>query len=246
MPDRSSKTNPLVIIPVYQLEDAIQEMVDESTKYIAKENLLFVDDGSKDNTSNKIEDLGINYLRHHTNRGKGMALRSAFAYFCQQDKFDSVITIDGDLQHPPNKIPEMIAMLDDGYDLVMGNRMTDLSDMPVQRRFSNTMSSWGISVTLRQKLPDTQCGFRAIKGWVIRRLQLKSVRYAIESEVALQAGFMGAKFGHLPIPTIYNENPSHMEPFMATFRITKLITGFFLKNRFGKLKIQNGDSNDDQ
>ena len=223
--------NPLVIIPAYNLENAIGKMIEETLKFTNKENILVVDDGSSDATHSKASEYGVITLKHQANSGKSSAIKNGFAYFLDNEQFDCVITIDGDLQHPPELIPPILAELNKGFDLVMGNRMSKTDKMPPHRIFSNRLSSWGISVVLGEKLPDTQCGFRIHRRWVIEKIVLKSQNYAIETEVALQAGLMGAKFGHLDIPTIYNGSESYIRPIRATLRITRLILKYLFKSR---------------
>ncbi len=229
----STVSDPLVLIPVYNLEDSIEQMIAQTSRFIPKDRILIVDDGSKDATAEIADKLGVIVIRHEVNRGKSGAIKTGFAYFLEHEHLDAVITIDGDLQHPPEFIPAIVDELNKGYDIVMGNRMEDLDHMPYHRRLSNRLSSWGISVVLGDRIPDSQCGFRIHRRWVIERLDLKSKFYAIESEVALQAGFFGARIGHVPIPTIYNGSQSYIHPIKATLRITGLIISYLFKSKKG-------------
>jgi glycosyltransferase involved in cell wall biosynthesis len=233
---------PLVVIPSYKLDSEIVSMIDETLLYVPKDCILVIDDGSPDDTFEMAKSTGVRVIRHHTNCGKGKAIRTALAFFIDEKSFDSFITIDGDRQHPPEYIVTLLKKLAEGYDVVMGNRMSDTSSMPGHRVFSNRLSSWGISVVLRENIPDSQCGFRGFRRWVIEKINPSVDNYAIESEIALQSGFLGAKIGFVEIPAIYDGQESHLKPLPQTINITKTIVKYFIKDRFG-IKGKNGKKN---
>jgi hypothetical protein len=83
--------------------------------------------------------------------------------------------------------------------------------------------SWLISKVAKQKIPDTQCGFRLIKREVLEKLNLKTVKYETESEIIIQASRLGFKIESVPIKTIYGGEKSQINPFIDTLRFMRFI-----------------------
>ena len=108
----------IVIIPAFNEQAAIGSVVEKSLQYA--DEVLVVDDGSSDNTSQIAQDAGAILLRHPTNCGKGVSLRDAFK---KVEGYDVVVTIDGDGQHNPDEIPVLVKPIEEGKaDLVNGSR----------------------------------------------------------------------------------------------------------------------------
>ena len=108
----------IVIIPAFNEQAAIGEVVQKSLQYA--DDVLVVDDGSSDNTSEIAKNAGASLLKHPTNFGKGVSLRDAFG---QVKGYDIVVTIDGDGQHNPDEMPELIKPIEENKaDFVNGSR----------------------------------------------------------------------------------------------------------------------------
>ena len=119
---RKSKYKVSVIVPVYNEEGCISVAADRIRNVLKGYydfEILFIDDGSKDNTLNNlkilhVQDKKINYLSFSRNFGHQNALRAGTKY----SDGDCIISMDGDLQHPPELIPELIRKWEEGYDIV--------------------------------------------------------------------------------------------------------------------------------
>ena len=133
-----------------------------------------------------------------------------------------MISIDADLQHPTELVPSLIKELDKS-DIVIGNRMYDTSTMPLQRIMSNKITSFILSKKTKQFIPDSQCGFRAYNVKVLKNVTTTLNGYEAESEILIFASRKGFKIGNYPIPTIYNESKSKMNPFKAIFGFIRVI-----------------------
>jgi hypothetical protein len=83
--------------------------------------------------------------------------------------------------------------------------------------------SWLISKIAKQKIPDTQCGFRFIKCSALKEMDLKTTKYEIESEVLIKASRLGLRIDSIPIMTIYHGEKSRINPIVDTFRFFKFI-----------------------
>lgn len=210
-----------VIIPTYNEAESIAQLVEK----IRQQDLevLVVDDGSSDNTSQVAKDSQAKVLRNTKNMGKGASLIRAFKYIRDQD-FDALITMDGDGQHAPEDIPSFIrAATNSDSGIFIGNRMFQTKDMPWVRLLTNRFMSWIISVVARQKIPDSQCGFRLIKKEVLKKISLETSKYEIESEIIIKGARCGFKIESVTIGTIYNNRKSRINPFIDTVRFLRFI-----------------------
>jgi glycosyltransferase involved in cell wall biosynthesis len=211
-----------VIIPTYNESNTIANLVSQVRRL--KLGLVVVDDGSSDNTAVIAEKSGATVIRNELNQGKGSALVSGFKY-CLKNDFDAAITMDGDGQHLPEDIPEFISLAEKKEDLglIIGNRMADRKNMPFIRVLTNKFMSWLLSAIVRQKIHDSQCGFRLIKRKVLEKLSLKTHKFEIESEMIIEAARIGVKIASIPIQTVYRKERSHINPFVDTIRFFRFI-----------------------
>lgn len=210
-----------VIIPTFNEYKEIGRIVAE----VRKQNLevIVVDDGSSDNTAVIAKDNGATVLKNEANQGKGASLIKGFNYAIDCG-CDAVITMDGDGQHLPEDIPYFMRLAkysDSG--IIIGNRMQKIRNMPLLRLFTNKFMSWLISVVARQKIPDTQCGFRLIKQEVFKKVRLSTSKYETESEILIKCARLGFKIESVPIKSIYMGEKSNINPFIDTFRFIKFI-----------------------
>lgn len=216
-----------VVIPTYNEARAIANLV----RKIKQQELevVVIDDGSQDNTSEIANDNGAIVLRNEDNQGKGASLSKGFHYALDKD-FDAVITMDGDGQHLPSEIPYFIRLAKYSKSgIFIGNRMLKRKSMPYLRFLANKFISWLISFVAKQRIPDTQCGFRLIKKEVLEKINLKTSKYETESEIIIKASRLGFKVESVPIKTIYNGEKSQINPVIDTLRFIKFIVREIIK-----------------
>lgn len=217
------------LIPAYNLSQTISEVVHQTREHIRE--ILVVDDGSQDDTARLAKESGAKVLRIANNRGKGWALRSGFKHLLEKP-WEGIITLDGDLQHDPVEIPNLIEEHDKSRSqIVIGSRMAETEKMPWIRYWTNRIGVYCISWAVGQPLTDTQSGFRLYGREVLETIPLWTTRYDTETEILLKAGLLGMKITYVPIKTIYHEgdeNSSSFRPFPDTF----LICMVFLKSLF--------------
>jgi hypothetical protein len=133
--------------------------------------------------------------------------------------------MDGDGQHLPEDIPGFInlASKKEELGLIIGNRMSNRRNMPIIRVLTNKFMSFLLSAVIKQKIYDSQCGFRLIKRKVLEKLSLKTHKFEIESEMIIEAARIGAKIESIPIQTVYLKERSHINPFIDTIRFFSFI-----------------------
>ncbi len=215
--------NIAALIPAFNASGTIGAVVSGVAVYLPVENILVVDDGSSDKTSFEAVSLGARVLKHTTNRGKGAALRTGLE-FALQASFDAVITLDADLQHPPEYIPQFIDLYSkDAFDVIIGSRLHNVQGMPFHRLLSNTITTFLVSARTARKITDSQSGYRLIDRKVFEAVRLESSGFEAETEFLIKAASHGFKFGSIPIRTVYAGEKSYMTHFSTTMNFVKVL-----------------------
>jgi glycosyltransferase involved in cell wall biosynthesis len=150
----------LVVIPAFNEEVVLPITLDALLRDVSIEQILVINDGSTDKTSQIVNDRKINLLDLPFNLGVGAAMRSGFQ-FAKENGFQKVIQFDADLQHQPKYIKEIVSELDK-YDVVVGSRFAANSSYKVSFVRSLAMGLLKDSVTrhIGRKMTDVTSGFR--------------------------------------------------------------------------------------
>ena len=212
---------PCALIPAFNEEERIGEVVAGASRHVTK--VIVIDDGSADGTARVARDAGAEVMTHSRNLGKGASLRhgltKAFA-----DGFDPVIVLDGDAQHDWDEIPLFLEADRGGRsDIIVGNRMGRAEGMPLIRYLTNRATSFFVSKLAKQKIPDSQCGYRLIHRRAFQRMGFKTVRYDTEAEMLIEAARAGCRIDFIPVKTIYGSGESKINPVRDTIRFIRLI-----------------------
>jgi len=218
---KSEIRNAVVVIPAYNAAKTIGPLV-RQVKQLALDPVV-VNDGSTDETVQAATEAGALVISHLQNQGKGSALRTGFA-FALQAGYDAVVTMDSDGQHDPQEIPHLldVASLPQAT-VVVGHRLVDGWCMPVLRRWTNRLMSWIVSLLARQRIPDSQCGFRVIRRQVLSTIHLSTRRFDLETELLLATTRRGWRVISVPIRTIYRHHPSSIHPVWDGLRFIRLV-----------------------
>jgi hypothetical protein len=211
----------LVLIPVYNAAQYLPELITRLRQFVCDENLLFVNDGSTDDSLVILEQEHVHFRSYEHNRGKGAALQVGFDHAIRHG-YRSVLTIDADLQHLPEELPRFFAR-DNGHRLLMGTRNIDREVMPFDRWLTNNLTSLIISVFSDQRVRDSQSGYRLVPVSLLRRLPLRTIKYDLESEMLFKAGADGCAIGEVPIATVYEGSHSFINPVKDTLRFIRQI-----------------------
>ena len=214
----------IVVIPAFNEQAAIGDVVAKSLQYA--DNVLVIDDGSSDDTSEIAKNAGADVLKHPTNFGKGVSLKDAFK---EVSGYDVVVTIDGDGQHNPDEIPILIEPILEGKaDFVNGSRYLNgfEENTPAYRRVGQRVLDIATNVTAGTSVTDSQSGFRAFKGDTISCYKFRDPGFGIESEMIADAAENSLKILEVPITVRYDvENSSTKGPIThgvgVLFKIAK-------------------------
>lgn len=211
----------LLIIPAYNASHHIPELVERIKPNFDLNDVLIINDGSDDNTAEVARKCGCLLIDFKQNQGKGAALKAGFDY-ALKNKYDAVITIDADLQHKPEHLPDFLSRYDTA-DILIGTRSIKIKLMPWDRLLTNNLTSLIISIFGSTRIRDSQSGYRLLKAEVLRELCLQSNRYDTESEMLFQSGYLGFTAGEVPIETIYEGSVSFINPLKDTGRFIRQI-----------------------
>jgi glycosyltransferase involved in cell wall biosynthesis len=226
-----------IIIPLLNEQESLPELHQWIVKVMTTHNytyeVIFIDDGSTDNSWQIIADLsksnpsvkGIRFLR---NFGKSQALHAGFA----KAKGDVVITMDADLQDSPDEIPDLYNMImQQNFDLVSGWKKKRY-DSVVAKNLPSKLFNWAARKTSGVYLNDFNCGLKAYKNVVIKNIEVSGEMHRYIPVLAKNAGF--GKIGEKVVihqARKYGESKFGMSRFINGF--LDLITIWFL-SRYGK------------
>ncbi len=214
----------LVLIPVLNEAENIENLVFEISKYIDKHNVVVVNDGSTDSTGKIISRLSVHFIEHTHNKGKGAALLTGLKY-AKESGYQWVITLDGDGQHQPHYISDFLRHIrHNNVDLLLGNRRNRANRMPLHRILSNGITSIIVSLCAGNiRIHDSQCGYRAFRLDCIDPGRFSEKGFQFESEMILRLGKCRCKIKEIPIETKYGNESSSINLIGDTFRFIRLV-----------------------
>ena len=210
------------IIPAFHEEKHVGEVVRRTRQFLT--DVLVVDDGSTDQTSQKAREAGAEVIVHPQNRGKGETIKTGLHHWYDRGS-RLVVILDADGQHLPEEIDRFIAAADRDANskFFIGNRMNDLARMPAVRQMVNRYMSRRISRVCGQEIPDTQCGFRMLHRELIPEMFGGAERFDYETEMLIFASRNGCEIESVPISTVYSDEVSSIHPLRDTLRFFKLM-----------------------
>jgi glycosyltransferase involved in cell wall biosynthesis len=176
--DTISKIKLSVVIPLYNEEESIDKLYDLLEHVLTKTNLiyeiLFVDDGSSDNTFLKAKKIAsknkrLRVIKFRRNYGQTPAMVAGIL----NARGEVIITMDGDLQNDPSDIPKFIKKINEGYDLVIGWRHKR-QDKLVTRKIPSKIANWIIGKITGVPIKDNGCSLKAYKAELIKNIPLYS------------------------------------------------------------------------
>jgi len=189
-----------VVIPAYNEEKHINKVIKETKKYV--DNVIVVDDGSKDRTKEAAKKSNAIVLRHLVNLGKGAALKTGCDYAVKNNA-GIIIALDADAQHDPKEIPKFLESLKK-YDIVLAYRKLN-KNMPIVLKFGNHVINKTIKLLYGPKIKDSQCGYRAFTAKAYKKIRWKASDYSMESEIIAKMGKYKLSYCEIPIDTIYSD-----------------------------------------
>ena len=215
--------NTAVIVPIYNSEKYLQKLFKRITEYFPLESIFAVNDASEDNSKEICRKIGMKLIDLKVNCGKGNALQVGFKAAIKKG-YKFAFTIDSDLQHKPEDFPSFIQKQNElDLTLVIGKRDFSHKKMPFQRICSNTLTSWVVSRALKQKILDSQCGFRLYNLEILEGMEFQTKRYQFETEIILKIAKKKGKVDFIPIETIYEGQKSYISGMRDIRNFVKIV-----------------------
>jgi len=225
---KPSQPKILVAVPAYNEGKYIGTVVLKTRQYA--DEVIVLDDGSTDDTSEIAKLAGATVLRHEENKGKGAAIQSILAEVKRKDH-DALVLIDADFQHEPEEIPLLIESIWRGSDLVIGSRELQRSNIPFYRRIGQKVLLHSTHILSGKRLSDSECGFRALSPRAVAELKLSQGGFAIEAEMIAAAAEKGLKVTQVPISAIYTKDGSTLNPVRHGFGVLAQILAMISERR---------------
>jgi glycosyltransferase involved in cell wall biosynthesis len=212
-PPRTART--LIVMPGYNVAAMLPKTIGELPPD-AVDEILLVDDGSRDDTAAVGRALGLTVISHPRNRGYGATQKTGYREAMRRG-FDIVVMLHGDDQYDPAFVPRFVSLIrDDGFDVVTGTRMV-LGDalrggMPLWKYVPNRVLTGLENLVFQTRLSDYHNGYRAFSVEFLRRVPLDALsdRFDFDTDIIVQAAIRGAHIAEVPHPTRYLEENSQM------------------------------------
>jgi len=183
-----------VVIPVYNEKESLPTLLEEIRSSLSENfnyEIICVDDGSTDGSYEYLKEAFNNdsphkVIKFQKNYGKSAALTAAF----NSVKGDVVVTLDSDLQDDPSEIPDMIEMLDEGYDMISGWKKTRYD--PASKRWPSKFFNFTTKLLTGIRLHDFNCGLKVYRTNVVKSLDIYGGMHRF---IPVMAGKNGFKVG---------------------------------------------------
>jgi len=245
---RSSQQTQLkvvAVIPCYNTEYFIGEVVSKCKKYV--DQVIVVNDGSRDGTAEVAKAAGALVVNHRTNKGYGESIKSCFDA-AKANKADILVTLDGDGQHNPDELPQVLAPLLTGEaDLVIGSRFlqpapptqsiqqtlsTQQTNMPRYRGIGIGIITFAWNFGSKTKVSDAQSGFRAYNKKAMDAFDnLTEKGMSISVETLERARRKRAIITEVPISCKYVPSTLNLGAFRHGFNVARAVVKIRLKNK---------------
>ena len=204
----------VVVLPAYNAEKTLEQTYNEIPFDITDEVVL-VDDASRDNTYEEAKRLGIHHvIRHENNKGYGGNQKSCYNKALELNA-DIVIMLHPDYQYTPNLIHAMAYVIaNDVYPVVLGSRILGKGalkgGMPIYKYIANRFLTLAQNILIGQKLSEYHTGFRAFSGEVLKKINFEanSDDFVFDNQMLSQIFFAGFDIAEITCPTKYFEEAS--------------------------------------
>ncbi len=220
-----------IVVPVYNESDSIRLLINEIINVMKSHQLLFeliiVNDGSVDSTSNVLENLSLEIkqltvINLRKNYGQTAAMAAGFDH----SNGDIIVTLDGDLQNDPNDIPKLISNINEGYDLICGWRF-QRKDKLLNRRIPSQIANRLIGNVTGIHLHDYGCSLKAFKNEIIKDIKLYGELHRF---LPVLANIEGAKIKEIKVNHRSRKYGQSKYGIDRTFRVLMdLLTVWFMK-----------------
>jgi len=219
----------LVAFPAYNEELTIGSLILKTKRYV--DEVLVIDDGSKDRTSEVAQLAGANVIRNDHNIGKGKSIEKAFNY-AKSMGYEILVLLDADGQHNPDEIPRLLLPIKRGEaDISIGSRFlgNEQKSIPMYRKFGIKIIDFMTNKISKSKISDTQCGFRAFYKNTFDIFSFRQENLDIESGMIIEASEKNLKIKEVPVEVRYDIGTHSKNPVRHGLSIISNLLGIIEK-----------------
>ena len=162
---RNSILDISVVIPAKNEAASLKRLLPELLGLYPRAEIIVVNDGSTDNTSEICQAAGVTEICHPYSKGNGAAIKSG----ARRSRGDIIVFMDADGQHEPGDVSKLLAAMGDGYDLVVGARAKG-GQASIYRGVANGFYNWLASIMVGHKVLDLTSGMRAVRAELFRKV----------------------------------------------------------------------------
>lgn len=213
-----------VVIPAYNEENAISDTIESVSSILLKSyaeiEIIVVDDGSLDATSERALRTGASVIRHPQNVGYGRSLKSGIA----AAKYDTIVIIDADMTYPAESIPRLIEELDKGFDMVVGARTGFHYSGSMFKGPLRSVLKAVVQFVAGRKVPDANSGLRVFhKSTILGYLDHLCDTFSFTTSQTLGYMLTGRFVAYVPIDYHKRVGSTKVKLFMDSFRTLQYI-----------------------
>lgn len=220
-----------IVIPAKNEGESLKVLLPELRNEYPHAEIIVVNDGSTDNTVTVCEQNGVKVITHVYSKGNGASIKAG----ARVATGDVIVFMDGDGQHKPEDIPQLLEAMNEGTDMVVGARNRD-SQASVGRLVANTFYNKMASWISGHKIQDLTSGFRAVNRQKFREfIYLLPNGFSYPTTITMAFFRAGYSIRYLPIVVRQREGKSHINFFKDGLRF--LIIIFKIGTLYSPLKI---------
>ena len=235
-----NKSDSIVIIPTYNERENIEKIIRAVLGLEKVFDILIIDDGSPDGTSNIVRKLmdnefssRLHIIERSGKLGLGTAYITGFKWAIEHN-YDYIFEMDADFSHDPNDLPRLYsACHDEGYDVAIGSRYitgVNVVNWPIGRVLMSYFASKYVRIVTGFKVHDTTAGFKCYKSRVLKTIELDKIRfkgYAFQIEMKFTAYKIGFKIKEVPVIFVNRREG-----------VSKMSGGIFGEAFFGVMRLR--------
>jgi glycosyltransferase involved in cell wall biosynthesis len=203
----------IVVLPAYNAAETLKQTYDEIPLDIV-DDIILIDDASKDATVEMAQSLGIPTIRHDRNRGYGGNQKTCYTMALARGA-DIVVMLHPDYQYTPKLVTAMASMIaSEQFDVVLGSRILGrgalAGGMPLYKYIANRFLTLFENILIGQKLSEYHTGYRAWSRAVLEKLPLQnnSEDFVFDNQMLAQAVYFDFRIGEISCPTKYFDEAS--------------------------------------
>ena len=223
----------LIIIPAYNEEDNIENVVSFIKEKYNQYDYIVVNDGSKDKTAEICYERGYEILDLPVNLGLAGAFQAGLKYAYQKG-YQYAVQFDADGQHRPEFIPAMVKKIKEGYDIVIGSRFVKIKKDKSLRMIGSRMITVAIKITTGIRISDPTSGMRMFSRNMIREFA-QNLNYGPEPDTISYLIKNGAKISEVPVKMEERQfGTSYLNLFGSVKYMSRMLMSILLLQNFRK------------